>query len=330
VNVKLIEEVANAVLYEGYLLYPYRASAVKNRKRWNFGVVYPRAYAERQTGPDSWQMHIECLARGEWFRARVRFLQLIARETLDDSGAVADTWEEAVEREVAVETPSIAAWARGPHHRAFSFAAAVEREPDRIVRRRESLAGSIEMSAEEIAAGWFRVLLTIANTEPFEGGGRERALLQSFVSTHAILSLGAGEFASLLDPPGNLKKAAEQCRNIGAYPVLAGEPGSRGAMLCSPVILYDYPQIAPESAGALFDGTEIDEILSLRILTMTPEEKSEMRGADEYARQILERTESLTPEQFMNMHGTMRGRSGWGEAVRERDRDESRAPGGEP
>jgi hydrogenase maturation protease len=78
-------------------------------------------------------------------------------------------------------------------------------------------------------------------------------------------------------------------------------------MLSSPIILYDYPQIAPESPGSLFDGTEIDEILSLRILTMTDEEKREMRQSDEYARQILERTESMPQEQFMKLHGAMRG-----------------------
>ena len=49
--------------------------------------------------------------------------------------------------------------------------------------------------------------------------------------------------------------------------MLVGEEGERDTMLSSPIILYDYPQIAPESPGSLFDGTEIDEILSLRILT---------------------------------------------------------------
>ena len=77
-------------------------------------------------------------------------------------------------------------------------------------------------------------------------------------------------------------------------------------MLSSPIILYDYPQIAPESPGDLFDGTEIDEILSLRILTMTEEEKSEMRRTDLRAREILERTEGLRPEHFMRLHGVLR------------------------
>jgi hydrogenase maturation protease len=78
-------------------------------------------------------------------------------------------------------------------------------------------------------------------------------------------------------------------------------------MLSSPIILYDYPQVAPESAGDLFDSTEIDEILTLRILTLTDEEKREMRSVDERARAILERTETLPAEQLMKLHGAVRG-----------------------
>jgi len=39
---------------------------------------------------------------------------------------------------------------------------------------------------------------------------------------------------------------------------------------------------------------------------MTDEEKEQMRQGDERAREILERTEALTPEQFMKLHGTIR------------------------
>jgi hypothetical protein len=77
-------------------------------------------------------------------------------------------------------------------------------------------------------------------------------------------------------------------------------------MLSSPIILYDYPQIAPESPGNLFDSTEIDEILSLRILTLTDEEKREMAGASEQARALLERTESLSPADWGRLHGALR------------------------
>ena len=77
-------------------------------------------------------------------------------------------------------------------------------------------------------------------------------------------------------------------------------------MISSPIILYDYPKIAPESPGDLFDAAEIDEILSLRILAMTDQEKREMRHVDEQARRILERTETLPAEQFLKMHGALR------------------------
>ena len=131
--------------------------------------------------------------------------------------------------------------------------------------------------------------------------------MRSLVSAHLLLGVREGEFVSLLDPPESLREVAGQCRNVGAFPVLVGEEGKRDTMLSSPIILYDYPQIAPESAGDLFDGTEIDEILSLRIMTMTEDEKLEMRQSDERARQMLERTETLPVEQLMKLHGVLRG-----------------------
>ena len=127
------------------------------------------------------------------------------------------------------------------------------------------------------------------------------------MSAHVVLGIEGGAFVSLLDPPESLQAAVAGCHNQGTFPVLVGEEGQRDTVLASPIILYDYPQIAPESAGDLFDGTEIDEILSLRIMTMTDEEKSEMRQSDERARQMLERTETMPAEQFMKLHGVLRG-----------------------
>ena len=80
-NAKLVEDIANAVLYEGSMLYPYRPSSVKNRQRWNFGVVYPKPYSELQSGADSWFMQTECLAvatSSAEVNIKVRFLQAIA------------------------------------------------------------------------------------------------------------------------------------------------------------------------------------------------------------------------------------------------------------
>jgi hypothetical protein len=94
--------------------------------------------------------------------------------------------------------------------------------------------------------------------------------------------------------------------NRHTFPVLVGEPGQRDVMLSSPIILYDHPQIAPESPGDLFDSTEIDEILTLRILTLTDEEKREARATDERARRILDRSEAIPPEIFERLHGAVR------------------------
>ena len=90
--------------------------------------------------------------------------------------------------------------------------------------------------------------------------------------------------------------------------MLVGEPEKheRDALLSSPIILYDYPQIAPESPGDLFDGLEIDEILTLRVMAMSDAEKVEMRQVDEQARKILERTENMSSDHLLKMHGVMR------------------------
>jgi hydrogenase maturation protease len=172
------------------------------------------------------------------------------------------------------------------------------------------LCGSILVSAEPVGNEIFNVCVTIRNETPFEhstSSSRDEVLPRSLVSTHTLLGVQDGKFVSLVDPPAALQGLAGRCHNVGTWPVLVGEQGERDTMLSSPIILYDHPQIAPESSGDLFDGTEIDEILSLRIMTLTDEEKREMRHSDERARQILERTETLPAEQLMKLHGSLRG-----------------------
>ncbi len=294
-NLKLIEEVANAVLYEGYMLYPYRASAVKNRQRWNFGVVAPPGSA------DASSMQTECVILGRSsarLEVRLRFLQLVERS----GSAQQQPWEEAVEREVTLS----AQLGSGPLLDFFNFPA-IDETAGPIVRKGKAIDGAIELETEEIRPNVFAARVRVLNLGSHQGTDRERTPLQSMVSTHAILNVVEGEFISMIDPPDELRDVVATCRNIGTWPVLVGEKAERDAMLSSPIILYDYPQIAPESPGALFDGTEIDEILTLRILTMTDAEKKEMRETDERARQLLERTESLPPEHMMKLHGVLRG-----------------------
>src|SRR5262249_7845763 len=157
-------------------------------------------------------------------------------------------------------------------------------EPDAsggmILRTQQRIAGEIELSAIHLDQQLVKLSVVIRNLTLFADANnrsREDALMYSFVSTHTIVEAQAGSFVSLLDPPEVYKAAAQQCINTGTYPVLVGDEGARCCVLSSPIILYDYPQIAPESAGDLFDGTEIDEILTLRIMSLTDDEKREMR-----------------------------------------------------
>ena len=184
----------------------------------------------------------------------------------------------------------------------------------KIVRIQEEIKGRIEVSSSKIQVSdkqtAYKITVKVLNTTPFENAGqksRDEALAHSLASAHTVLLAKNGEFVSLLEPADEFSEAVESCENIGTYPILVGENGDeRDCFLSSPIILYDYPEIAPESPGDLFDGAEIDEILTLRIMTMTDEEKREMVGVDEKSRQILERTENITAEQLMQMHGILR------------------------
>ena len=156
----------------------------------------------------------------------------------------------------------------------------------------------------------FKITVLIRNDSHFAATSealRGEAVLFSLVSTHTILGVEDGAFLSLLEPPAEYETLVAECKNIGTWPVLVGEDDSQQVVLSSPIILYDYPQIAPESTGSLFDGTEIDEILSLRIMTLTDEEKREIRQSDDRAREVLDRTETLPEEQFKKLHGVLRG-----------------------
>ena len=181
--------------------------------------------------------------------------------------------------------------------------------PGVIVREHKNLTVGVEVAVHPHGENVFRVTLRTKNLTPFAMSietDRDHALESSLLSAHVVLGAKSGRFISLLEPPDDFKEQASACHNIGTWPVLVGKTGESDTLLSSPIILYDYPQIAPESAGDLFDGTEIDEILSLRIMTLTNDEKREMRESDDKTREILERTEALPPEQLMKLHGVVR------------------------
>ena len=291
-NRELALKVANAVLYEGYMLYPYRPSAIKNQQRWSFGILYPPAYHEVAGGTERSQMHSECLLKiaGDEpaVQIQLRFLQLVVLEGR----------EEGVERSFECELPL--AMAAQKFSFAFSGPAASATQ--------QEIMGTISLAIAKLNENVMKLTVDVANTSSIAGEARDRdrALLASLMSAHTILSLRGGEFVSLLDPPNELRQAISECKNIGNFPVLVGTEGERDMMLCSPIVLYDYPQVAPESAGDFFDGTEMDEMLTLRVMTLTDDEKDEMRNAGDHVRQLLERTEASAREQLMRTHGTIR------------------------
>jgi hydrogenase maturation protease len=346
-NRALIDRIANAVLYEGYILYPYRPS-VKNRQRWTFGGLYPVDYVRTHDNGDASSHQTECLVCGTpetTIEAVVRFLHLTARlvgeaegtnsgscpplaaagvdvfrlvEALRVGGQLFQSWQEAEEREVNLGDVIMRELLTCPRRVPFTFPGGRRMEPLQqadgqiagiMVREQRTVAGEIEAHAVEVGDGLYRVALRVENRTPMEDGAhaeREEAVLLSLASTHTLLGVRDGEFVSLLDPPEDCREAAAACRNVGTWPVLVGAEGRRETILSSPITLYDYPQVAEESPGDFFDGTEIDEMLILRILTMTDEEKLAMAAVDGRARALLERTENTARDQLLGLHGTIR------------------------
>ena len=324
------------------MLYPYRPSSVKNRQRFNFGVLYPKTYTDAQNGSDAWSLRTECMVEGNFLSAvevRVRFLKLISRSVrkledpveadeapvfeavsaLEVDGKTFSPWQEAIECDVTIPACNLNELVLSSYEHDFAFPAEEETELLRnagkqivgsIARKQKSIRGIVEIAAEQVAEGLFKIQIGVKNLTALEDENgpidRDRALLRSLASAHVALGAVDGQFVSLLEPPEQMKALASGCHNVGVWPVLVGSEGERDIMLAFPIILYDYPQIAPESPGDLFDGTEIDEILALRIMTMTDDEKREMRDGDERARRILERTETLPMEHLAKLHGTLR------------------------
>jgi hypothetical protein len=152
------------------------------------------------------------------------------------------------------------------------------------------------------------VHVTVENATTWSGPGgrRDDAIPHSLVAVHTMLALEDGDFVSLFDPPEDAVAAVATCRNEGTFPVLIGPDDAHDLVLSSPIILYDHPQVAPESAGDLYDATEIDEILALRVLTLTDEEKAEARATDERAAAVIDRVDAMPPELWARLHGAVR------------------------
>ncbi|HVV36424.1 MAG TPA: hypothetical protein VHC63_07445 [Acidimicrobiales bacterium] len=305
------QAIADAVLWEGYVLYPYRAGVTKNRMRWQFGVLVPPRYAHAD-GFEHAALATECIAEaGPGFRvtARVRFLQCQRRQ-VEVAGADGFTRVDEVEH----EGHRVTSWDEGVPQ---SFDIGVGVTPfalpadhtveyldpsTRVVRTRAAVSGILHLETAPVD-GYVRVRLSVENTTDWgpAGASRDEAIAYSALAAHALLHVDHGRFVSSLDPPPDARTAVEGCANDGAFPVLAGDD----LMLASPIILYDHPEVAPRSPGAMFDGTEIDEILSLRVMTLTADEKEWARDTDPLARALVDRVETLTPDALAALHADM-------------------------
>jgi hypothetical protein len=306
-NLDSVRKIADAVLYEGYILYPYRASAQKNRSRWQFGVVMAPGYAAADPSETSFT-RAECVLEHSGqpaVRVLLRFLQ-VQRRTGDGDSSAAEIWDEAVEREVEVAADAAALFGDGVTQE-FTVEGGEDREED-VVRRREPLAGLVSIRAAEVPGPWRAVKLQVRVENRTDLGSvpqrREDALPTSLIAAHTIITVDGGKFLSMTDPPEWARPAVAECRNEGGWPVLADPDGL--VVLSSPIILYDHPELAEESAGELYDGTEIDEILTLRTLALSDDEKAEARATDPRAAALLDRVESMDPQVMARLHGTLR------------------------
>lgn len=289
------EKTADALLYEGYLLYPYRKSALKNRKRFNFGLLAPGE-----------SFHAEVLLSGiaGEVKATFRFLQLLrrkvfdrngdCRERLEIGGELFESWDETIERNI--ETTESYSFC-------FEEIALEETLPDgesKYRREAESIKGRAAIERAAIRQGLSLLRAEIKNESEKE----------QFISVHAILQVDGGEFISLLEPAAEFEEETGRLRQKGLFPVMI----ERRIMLASPIIIYDYPEIAPESEGDFYDATEIDELLALRINTMTDSERREAAALDPRAKAILQQAGSADQ---MELHGRIRASlPGIGQKVR--------------
>ncbi|HET9073704.1 MAG TPA: hypothetical protein VFN48_03925 [Solirubrobacteraceae bacterium] len=268
-----LEALIDSLLYEGYALYPYTPGATKNATPTPFGIVYPTAYAQQLTSTfDHLELHAELTAPADAvLRAEVRFLM--------PDGAR----HRAVARRIAQPAGMIGALARQ------------SAEKTTLVRR-ETGAGLVvgtRLTARALGACRYEVILRIENRTLVRSGlDRAEALGHALLSTHPLLGVTGGRFISPLE------RAYD---SVNTFPVLA-TPGD-DTILGAAIVLPEHPQIAPESRGSMFDGTEIEEALTLHIQVLSEAERAAISQQDPTVTAMIERVAAATPEDLAALHG---------------------------
>jgi hypothetical protein len=337
-NFESARPIADAVLLEGYVLYPYRPDTTKNRYRWTFGVLAPRAWSE-QGGSDPWWLEAQLLVAGAgaWVSGRLRFLRVVQRrvescergpgyarfvptERLEVDGVLHASWEEGLTTETDFDVASsdgVATFVLPASETTELLRDRRGQIVGRIVRETSRLEGAIRWSTEPTrVAGVTFVSVRVENVTPFVDGELDRERLaarsdvmrRSLTSTQVVLGVTGGAFVSAVDPPAELAAEAARCRSVGTFPSLLGDADRRDLVLAAPICLGDHPRIAPESRGDFFDACEIDEILALRTRTLGADEKALARATDVRAAAVVDRVESFGEGEMSELHGAMRER----------------------
>lgn len=330
---RALRALVETVLYEGYVLYPYGARSGSNHLRFQWGVLGPPG-ADADGACESPTARVECVLEADAsaeVEVTVRFLQTQER-TLERHGVgvgveVAELvvdgelllpWTEACEHERTLGPVAVAALTGRGYTAPIAIDGGDEVEDvvdaaggrvGRVRRRRWPLTAAAVVTAEpgDLDGRLWRIAVEVDNrADRFAGGGRDEALRHALVATHVVLRCRGGRFLSSQDPPDRGRDAAAACRSDRLWPVLVGDPATDDTVLASPIILYDHPELAPESPGDLFDATEIDELLTLRVMTLTDEEKREARATDPRAARIVDRADTLPPEILERLHGAVR------------------------
>lgn len=268
-----LEQLVDSLLYEGYALYPYTPAAVKNATPTPFGIVYPPAYAA--TLPSTFDhLVLRCALDAPAdavLSAEVRFL------------AAGGERHRAAARRVTLPGAMVGALAAEPAHKQTRVPA----------ESGAPLEVGVALSASRVAGGVYEVSLRVENRTTVRSGlGRTGALARSLLSTHPIVRVAGGRFVSPLE---------FSCPSVNTFPVLA--TAGDDAVVGAAIVLPDHPQIAPESRGSMFDGTEIEEALLLHVQALSESERAQIEQQDPAVREMIERAAAATPQDIAALHG---------------------------
>lgn len=297
-----LNNLIHTLLYEGYSLYPYRNSALKNKMPIPFGVVYPESYC-RQNEHVHCIMQTECIVSGNKdlsINIHIRFLQI------NNDSNPENAWR-AIERNVSPGNLLIENLLQ--NELIFSFSFDTEKPTEAEAATFCGISGKLVIKASQFEgkSHGFKISVAVINDtsiQQFYSGPGNEMMKYAFVSTHTILETEGGEFISSQDPPEEWREEMDQCKNLNTWPYLINKENT--IMLSSSIILYDYPEIHPESIGDLFDGTEMEEALLLHVDVLSEDEKRDLLNGDDKLRMMMEKVEKITPEEIINLHDKMK------------------------